>query len=111
MKPGLIGRVKHLRGERSSMDESRPPFERRQHPREIVAKEAIIITDGGKFSCSIRNQHERGAELRVAADASVPDRFVLSIPEDGAAYQAVVRWRKSDRLGVQLYGTGVVIRP
>ncbi|MER8555916.1 PilZ domain-containing protein [Mesorhizobium sp. M0220] len=94
------------------MDPTDPKPDRRLHNRKPVLKEATIITGRDlDISCSIRNQHERGAELRVAADASVPDRFVLFIPEDGAAYRAVVRWRKNDRLGVQLYGTGLVNWP
>jgi hypothetical protein len=30
---------------------------------------------------------------------------LLFVPADGVAYQAVVRWRKKERLGVQFYGT------
>ncbi|MER8389166.1 PilZ domain-containing protein [Mesorhizobium sp. M1428] len=95
------------------MDPTEPKPDRRLHQRTPVLKDATITTGRRDMdiSCSVCNQHERGAELRVAADALVPDRFVLFIPEDGATYQAVVRWRKNDRLGVQLYGSGVLIRP
>ncbi|PBB47224.1 PilZ domain-containing protein, partial [Mesorhizobium loti] len=33
----------------------------------------------------------------------VPERFVLLVHVDGARYRAVVRWRKKERLGVQIY--------
>ncbi|WP_246800961.1 PilZ domain-containing protein [Mesorhizobium amorphae] len=86
------------------MDPSEPRKERRLHAREIVLKEATITTEDAEIGCSVRNQHENGAELRVAAGVKIPDRFVLHIQADGATYRAVVRWRRSERLGVQLYG-------
>jgi hypothetical protein len=33
----------------------------------------------------------------------VPERFVLLVHADDARYRAVVRWRKNERLGVQIY--------
>jgi hypothetical protein len=95
------------------MEPTEPKIERRHHLRERVLKEATIIAKGpnSDISCSVRNQHERGAELRVAPDSPVPDRFVRFIPVDGVAYQTVVRWRKNDRLGVQFYGTGALVAP
>lgn len=79
--------------------------DRRLRPRELVLKDAIIVVGSDeKISCSVRNQHEKGAELRVATEAVIPDRFLLHVPVDGATYRTVVRWRKKDRLGVQFYG-------
>jgi len=88
------------------MEPDEPRRERRLHPREIVLKEATIVAgpDNPAIGCSIRNQHERGAELRVPADAFVPERFLLHVPDDAATYQTVVRWRRKERLGVQFYG-------
>ncbi|MBZ9794073.1 PilZ domain-containing protein [Mesorhizobium sp. ES1-4] len=83
---------------------SEPPIERRSHLREVVLKDAFIITQDGEIGCAVRNQHEHGAELRVAAGAEVPDSFRLRVPLDGATYRAEVRWRKGERLGIQIRG-------
>jgi len=87
------------------MDPSEPRKERRLDARDIVLKEATIIAGDLKLNCSIRNQHANGAELRVAPDAQVPDRFLLHVPADDATYRVVVRWRRTERLGVQFYGS------
>lgn len=85
------------------MSPTDPPVERRADARGIVLKDAIIITDDAKISCSVRNQHVHGAELRVDPGVTIPDRFVLHVPADDANYRAVVRWRRNERLGVQIY--------
>ncbi|MER8461555.1 PilZ domain-containing protein [Mesorhizobium sp. M1409] len=78
-------------------------IERRSHSRGIVLKDATIITDDANIGCSVRNQHVHGAELRVDPGATIPDRFVLHVPADDASYRAVVRWRRNERLGLQIY--------
>lgn len=80
-----------------------PPIERRAHPRPVVLKDGVILAEGLNISCSIRNQHPHGAELRVEPGVVVPERFVLLVHADDARYRAVVRWRKNERLGVQIY--------
>ena len=80
-----------------------PEIERRLHVREFVLKEATIIAAGVRIACSVRNQHEQGAELRVAANVKIPERFLLEVPADDMAYRALVRWRRNDRVGVALY--------
>lgn len=76
--------------------------------RQRVLKGATIIagSKSSEIACAIRNQHEGGAELRVAVDAPVPETFQLYVPVDGIAYQCVVKWRRNDRLGVAFTGTG-----
>ncbi|TJX13835.1 MAG: PilZ domain-containing protein, partial [Mesorhizobium sp.] len=51
------------------MEPDEPRRERRLHQREIVLKEATIVAgpDNPAIGCSVHNQHERGAELRVPA--------------------------------------------
>jgi len=80
-----------------------PPIERRAHPRTAVLKDGVIIAEGVTIHCSVRNQHTHGAELRVDPGVDIPDRFVLHIHDDDTRYRAVVRWRKNERLGVQIY--------
>jgi hypothetical protein len=71
-------------------------------------KRATIIVNQrqSEIACLIRNQHEGGAELKVSADVAIPERFRLYVPLDGTAYDAVLRWRHADRIGVQLVGKG-----
>ncbi|UCI06409.1 PilZ domain-containing protein [Mesorhizobium sp. B1-1-8] len=92
------------------MEPSEPRKERRLHQRETVFKTATIMTDP-TINCSVRNQHERGAELLVPAESLVPDRFLLKVPADGTIYQAVARWRRRERLGVQFYGVPEKFEP
>lgn len=77
--------------------------ERRLHEREFVMKEATIVTGDASIRCSLRNQHTHGAELRVGPQVEIPDRFVLIVPDDDAVYRAVVRWRRNERVGVQIF--------
>jgi len=79
-----------------------PPIERRSHSRNLVLKEATIHSGDASINCLVCNQHAHGAELRVKADIEIPDRFVLHVPVDQTSYRAVVRWRRKERLGVQL---------
>ncbi|CDX21816.1 conserved hypothetical protein [Mesorhizobium sp. ORS 3324] len=82
-------------------------IERRLHAREFVLKEATIVTADARIMCSVRNQHEHGAELRVGPRVEIPDRFTLVVPDDDAAYRAVVRWRRNERLGVQIFSNSM----
>ncbi|UCI22970.1 PilZ domain-containing protein (plasmid) [Mesorhizobium sp. B2-1-8] len=79
----------------------------RRERRQRVLKGAAIINGvtNSEISCTIRNQNSGGAELNVSVEARVPERFVLYVPTDGVAYQAVLRWRRNDRIGVQFTGT------
>lgn len=78
----------------------------REH-RPRVLKRASIITGPSKseISCIVRNQHLNGAELKVPADVPVPELFTLYVPIDGVAYDARLRWRRGDRIGIELIGT------
>jgi hypothetical protein len=88
------------------METPAPPNSPRREHRARVLKGATIITSfqNSEISCSLRNQHSNGGELKVAADVHIPEHFLLYVPLDGIAYRAVVRWRKNDRLGVEFVG-------
>ncbi|WP_337918714.1 PilZ domain-containing protein [Pseudaminobacter soli (ex Zhang et al. 2022)] len=79
----------------------------REH-RQRVLKGATIIIDLSKseISCTIRNQHSNGAELRVPLGVEIPTEFTLYVPTDGVAYYSKVRWRRGERVGVQFTGSG-----
>jgi hypothetical protein len=79
---------------------------RREHRRRVL-KGASILGDvnTSEIRCTIRNQNAGGAGLRVPLGVDVPARFLLYVPVDGIGYQAVVRWRTQDRVGVMFTGT------
>jgi hypothetical protein len=81
--------------------------EHRDQRRQRVFKGATILTGmtNSEVTCTVRNMHEGGAELKVSIDARVPDEFLLYVPTDGIAYKAAVRWRREDRIGVMFTGT------
>jgi hypothetical protein len=81
--------------------------ENRHEHRQRVLKGASIL-NGVKHSeitCTIRNMHEHGAELKVAIDTVVPQEFLLYVPVDGVAYRSVLCWRSKDRVGIKFIGT------
>ena len=78
----------------------------REHRRRVL-KGAAIITGiaNSVVQCTVRNMHEHGAELAVAAEARIPTEFLLYVPADSTGYRATLRWRKLDRCGVSFSGT------
>lgn len=86
-----------------AMAENELRIQRRQR----VLKGAAILTgiNNSEVTCTVRNMHSNGAELKVSIDARVPDEFLLYVPVDGIGYRAVVRWRREDRIGVEFTGT------
>lgn len=79
---------------------------RREH-RSRVLKGAAILVDinTSEISCTVRNMHSHGAELRVPLGANIPQEFLLYVPVDHIGYRSVVRWRSGDRIGVIFTGT------
>ncbi|KAA3449785.1 PilZ domain-containing protein [Mesorhizobium sp. SARCC-RB16n] len=79
--------------------------QREHRPR--VLKGGTIITgiQNSEVSCTVRNQHAGGAELKIPLEARVPDHFLLYVPLDSVAYRCEVRWRRNDRIGVRFTGT------
>ncbi|MBZ9963025.1 PilZ domain-containing protein [Mesorhizobium sp. BR1-1-2] len=79
---------------------------KREH-RQRVLKGATIITgiSNSEVGCTLRNQNDSGAELKIPPEARIPDRFLLYVPVDGIGYRCEVRWRRNGRIGVQFTGT------
>jgi hypothetical protein len=78
----------------------------REHRQRVLKGGAILSgVANSEIGCMVRNMHQHGAELRVSADARVPEHFLLYVPVDGIAYRCVLRWRKGDRCGVEFTGT------
>jgi hypothetical protein len=81
--------------------------EHRRERRQRVLKGGTIITgtQNSEVSCTLRNQNDGGAELKVSPESRIPDHFLLYVPVDGVAYRAEVRWRRNERIGVRFTGT------
>jgi hypothetical protein len=78
----------------------------RKHRQRVLKGATIILSiNHSEISCTMRNQHESGAELKVPLGVGIPAEFLLYVPADGVAYRSVVRWRKNDRIGIQFTGT------
>jgi hypothetical protein len=78
----------------------------REKRRRVLKGATIILTNNqSEIRCTVRNQHNEGAELHVPGLIALPVEFLLYIPLDGQAYRSVVRWRKGERIGVEFTGT------
>ena len=84
---------------------SKPATARRHRNRVIKGGAILSGISTSVVTCTIRNMHEQGAELRVDAEARVPQEFLLYVALDGVAYRAHLRWRTLDRCGVEFTGT------
>lgn len=94
----------------SERPQSFPPSDahdrRAAEQRRLVLKRATIIKNISisEITCTLLDQSDSGAQLRVPVDLPVPLKFLLYVPVDGVAYHSTVRWRRSERIGVQFSG-------
>ena len=88
------------------MSDESGSHERKLH-RQRVLKGATILNgiSHSEVTCTVRNMHQHGAELRVPLESPVPASFLLYVPVDGIAYQCALRWRSGGRVGVEFLGT------
>ncbi|MBU0582077.1 MAG: PilZ domain-containing protein [Alphaproteobacteria bacterium] len=84
---------------------SKPTSDRRHRNRVIKGGAILSGITNSAISCTIRNMHSEGAELRVDPEARIPSEFLLYVALDGVAYRAHLRWRTLDRCGVEFTGT------
>lgn len=77
--------------------------DRRRARRQVLGYGARVLSGDGAFEvpCVILDVSERGARLRVADAATVPEEFVLALaPSCSARRTCVVAWRKAEQVGV-----------
>jgi hypothetical protein len=65
----------------------------------------------GAIDCVIANFTRHGACLRFAGRASVGDHIVLVVWSSGVAFEAQVRWRAADEIGVKFLSSRDLRRP
>lgn len=83
---------------------AKQPAEREHRPRVLKRASIIVDIDTSEIACTVRNQTEKGAELRLPAGIRAPADFLLYVPLDRTAYRCAVRWRRDDRIGVEFLG-------
>ncbi len=82
------------------------PDGRREHRARVLKRGFILLADDRpEVSCTIRNMHSSGAELRVMPEDPVSAEFLLHIPSDGLTYRCRLCWRQNHRCGVEFTGT------
>lgn len=65
----------------------------------------------GAADCRITDFTRRGARLSFDGPAPTADRFVLVVWSSGAAFEAVIRWRRGREAGVRLEASRDLRRP
>jgi CheY-like chemotaxis protein len=76
--------------------------ERRRGPRTKVFQAALILDGDRQIPCVILDISERGGALRITdPDQPCPTLFTLK-PLDGPERLCEVRWRRGDRIGIEL---------
>lgn len=80
-----------------------PVVDKRSIQRRRALKEGKIVFNNGfcVLDCTIRNLSGTGALLIAPKSIAIPNQFVL-IDSNGQKYEAQVRWRKLDAVGVSL---------
>jgi PilZ domain len=81
----------------------------REHVRSRSFLGAKIVLEGGfsVFDCIVKDISEAGARLKVQNVVSVPDTFRLMI-SDGRSFDATVKWRRIDSIGVRFATVALV---
>ena len=83
--------------------------ERRAAPRVATALRGKVFP--GAVDCRIADFTRKGARLTFEAAAPAGERFVLVVWASGAAFEALVRWRRGRELGVRLEASRDLRRP
>ena len=55
------------------------------------------------ISCLVRSLSEHGAVLDMTSPCGIPDRFILSLPLDGATHRCHLVWRREMKIGVAFH--------
>ena len=61
--------------------------------------------------CQIADFSKRGARLRFDCGAPEEDQFIVVVWSSGLAFEAKLRWRRGDEIGVQFLGSRDLRRP
>jgi len=65
----------------------------------------------GALDCVVTDFTKMGARLRFDGAAPDGDKMIMVVWSSGVAFEAVVRWRRTDELGVQFASSRDLRRP
>ena len=82
------------------------PDDARRAPRHRVLKSGVVATNDRHLTmgCTIRDQSNTGARLRMDSSLTIPDTFELIIEIDGLEANCEVVWRSGKEVGVKYIG-------
>lgn len=82
------------------------PKNQRKSPRRRVLKEGKLIFGQGHsvVDCTIDNQSEGGAHIRITSSHGVPEDFYLVEANRGIIHKAEVAWRTTTGMGLRILG-------
>ena len=81
-------------------------MERRQFARKRVLLSSRIVFNNGycTMNCQIRNAGKMGMGLRMESTRDIPDHIRIMVDRDQSIFNADVRWRSYNALGIQIVG-------
>ena len=62
---------------------------------------AIFNKGKSRIECQVKSFSITGARLAISGSVSLPDEFLLEIPDRQKAYRAGLRWKSRDAAGVR----------
>jgi len=74
----------------------------RQSARSRVFRAGVLVQDGDRSNCLIRDIGPQGAQIRLSASQLVPDSCYLIDLKSGSAHHARPVWRKGTLSGLRL---------
>jgi len=80
------------------MNDNRGSFRYRTH-----REGKILLGKGNTINCIVRDISTKGAGLELATAATIPDEFILYIPQQNQRFHCRVVWRKENKIGVQYF--------
>ena len=75
---------------------------KRRFSRARLFSAGVLVNNGWRMNCLIRNISPQGAQIRIAASQLVPDKCYLINLKSGAAHRAYPVWRKGSLSGLRL---------
>ena len=88
-------------------------MERRQFQRNKTMLTGKIVFNNlySTMDCRISNSSKEGLGLRLPNTLGIPDHVRILLDRDGSMFNADIKWRKVDRLGIQIVPGALAMAP
>ena len=73
--------------------------------RSILGARIVFANGRSSMDCLIRDISPTGARLELSGASTIPERFTLLVPQKGKTFEATIKWRRGDEVGV-VFETG-----